>query len=343
MDKIELRDGSVNIQGWALALDNDFSRYAFSVNDEIFDEIHYPLPREDIANLFWYLPGAVNSGFTCQAKIKPGSLFPNGYATFCFINRQTSLPLRQEHNYYCFDEVKDKQIPIPDKKRMIRIQGTSSEITFRLEGFTNFMKLKFILNKTTGKEYNDFSNILDWGCGCGRTTRYFSMVKNALVTGTDVDGDNIGWCQKNLTFGNFVKIPFSPPTSLPDSSFDMIFGISVFTHLKEKAQFEWLRELNRIACPDAILLMSIHGPDATRRSVLAPEHYIPLKVKGFLDTGLNPDLDDILEGMDYYRDIYHLHHYIKTRWSKYFEIIDIIPGTIGNLQDVVVMKKTNIL
>lgn len=341
LDRITLRDNSIAIRGWALPLKNNPSLYSFSINNKIFDEIDYPTIREDIGSLFWYRPGAEKSGFSCFSRIEPDSLFQNGFATFSFISRETRMPLREDHNYYCFDVIRDQELPIPEKKSRVRVQGTDSDITFRLEGFTNFMKLKRILKKNTGKDFADFSSILDWGCGCGRTTRYLNTVQNAAVTGADIDGDNIVWCQKNLDFGKFIQIPLHPPTSIPDFSFNLIFGISVFTHLRKNVQFEWLKELHRISRPDAILMMSVHGQESARRTVLAPEYFIPLQVKGFLDVGTNTDLDDYISGDNYYRDVYHLHSYIKNKWSEFFEIIDIIPGTIGNLQDLVVMRKKN--
>jgi hypothetical protein len=31
--------------------------------------------------------------------------------------------------------------------------------------------------------------------------------------------------------------------------------------------------------------------------------------------------------------------YIRHRWSEYFEVLDVIPGYIGNVQDLVVLRK----
>ena len=52
----------------------------------------------------------------------------------------------------------------------------------------------------------------------------------AGIHGADIDGDNASWCGQNLGI-NTRQIPLSPPTDYPDSWFDLIFGISVFTHL----------------------------------------------------------------------------------------------------------------
>ena len=44
-----------------------------------------------------------------------------------------------------------------------------------------------------------------------------------------------------------------PPLLFPDCAFDLVFAISVFTHLDEQYQLAWLAELRRVAQPGAIL------------------------------------------------------------------------------------------
>ncbi len=169
--------------------------------------------------------------------------------------------------------------------------------------------------------------------------RYFKDFNKTSFTGVDIDKDNIQRCRKNLPFGSYFEIPKYPPTTLPDSPFDLIIGISVFTHLKEENQFLWLKELHRIACKGAILLMTVHGQDAVIRRNLPPDLLLPLNIRGFLDTGHNLDLGEAIDSNGYYRNVYHSTGYIRRKWSKYFEVIDIIPGCIGNLQDMIVLRK----
>lgn len=338
LDSVEINDDFVEIKGWALTPEGNYNEYTFSTNNEEFDIVIYPTLREDIGKLFWYIPQALNSGFKCKKYIKHRNFFPDGYASFSFVNKKTKIPIRDEQNYY-FNITPDKKLSVPDEKRRLRVHRDESEKGFLIEGFSIFMKLKSAIKKTLNKDFTDFSNILDWGCGCGRLTRYFNYIKNVSITGIDIDKDNIKWCQKHLPFGNFTCISEHTPTSYPDNCFDLIFGISIFTHLREETQFEWLRELHRIAKNDSILLMSVHGEEAVKLAVLTIRHLIPLKVKGFLDIGPNPSLDGIIRDDNYYRNIYHRKQYIQNKWAKYFQIINIIPGCIGNHQDLIIMKK----
>jgi hypothetical protein len=338
LDSVEVNDDYVEIKGWALPPKRNYNAYAFSINNEEFDNVIYPTVREDIGKLFWYIPHALNSGFECKKYTKNRNFFPNGYASFSFVNKKINIPTRNEKTYY-FNMAADKKLSVPDEKRRQRVHGNESEKGFLIEGFSTFMKLKWAIKKILNRDFTDFSNILDWGCGCGRLTRYFNDIKEVSINGVDIDNDNIEWCQKHLPFGNFTLISEHTPTPFPNNSFDLIIGISIFTHLSEKTQFEWLKELHRIAKNDSILLMTVHGEEAVKRAVLTIGYLMPLKVKGFLDIGHNPSLDGIIRDDNYYRNIYHKKRYIQKKWAKYFQIIDIIPGCIGNLQDLVIMKK----
>lgn len=339
VDFAQFKDGLIEIGGWAIPQQGDHSRTSFTINGYEFEEIKYPIPREDIERLFWYIPGSKESGFICRMSVSRNVAFPNGYAVFSYVDKKTKRPLRMEHNYYYYDILADKKLPIPDTDRRIRVHGGDSESAFLMEGFSTYMKLKYALRKTIGKDYNDLSNILDWGCGCGRMMRYFRDVKGPSIRGVDIDSDNVSWCNRNLPFSHFIQIPLHPPTALEDSSFDLLIGVSIFTHLREKEQFEWLGELRRLTSDEALLLMTVHSDTTVCRVGLSQDRYAFFRKKGFLDIGKNPDMDKVMKGEDYYRNIIHTREYIMENWSKYFKILDIIPGYIGNHQDLVVMRK----
>lgn len=338
-DFVQLSDDFIEIRGWAIARQGDFSKKSFTINGHEFEKISYPIIREDIGRLFWYIPGSKNSGFICRTSLPRDAIFSKGYAVFSYVDKETKQPLRIEHNYYYCDNHSDNAIPLPNTERRIKVHGGDSESAFLLEGFSTYMKLKLALREIVKKDYNDFLRILDWGCGCGRMTRYFRDIKGPLITGIDIDSDNINWCRQNLPFGHFENIPIYPPTALHDSSFDLLIGISIFTHLREKEQFLWLSELQRIASDGAILLMTIHSNGTICRSGMDYDSFDVLNVNGFLDSGHNTNLDSVMQGNDYYRNTFHTHEYIMKNWSKYFEIIDIVPGYIGNHQDLVIMRK----
>ena len=73
--------------------------------------------------------------------------------------------------------------------------------------------------------------ILDFGCGVGRVTRHFRSTCQAQLFGTDINESLINWCQQNLKFGQFQVNPLTGKLAYEDQQFDMIYALSVFTHL----------------------------------------------------------------------------------------------------------------
>lgn len=115
--------------------------------------------------------------------------------------------------------------------------------------------------KKIGKDFDSFQDVLDFGCGCGRTLIWFANPpRSPRLHGTDIDAEAISWCRDNLDFAEFgVNNPL-PPLEYPSEAFDLIYAISVFTHLDEDCQFRWLDELKRITGPKGIVLLTLHGP-----------------------------------------------------------------------------------
>ncbi len=105
------------------------------------------------------------------------------------------------------------------------------------------------------KTWASFTSILDFGCGCGRVTRF--LPRGLDVTGLDIDGEAIGWCRQNLSsIAKFDVNNPEPPLDDSDETFDLIFCVSVFTHLPLEMERAWLRELKRVLKPGGWLLIS---------------------------------------------------------------------------------------
>ena len=103
--------------------------------------------------------------------------------------------------------------------------------------------------------------ILDWGCGCGRITRYLAAAGVLELRGCDIDAEAIAWCRRNLEGTFSVNAP-EPPLPYADGELDVVVASSVFTHLARGHQEMWLRELQRILAPGGLLLASVSGETA---------------------------------------------------------------------------------
>lgn len=336
IDDIHIDGDNLEITGWALAPEGKHTNVAFTVNDQPFEDIAFPMPRTDVASVFWYKPGADATTFRCRTTITRAEVFKAGYAVLKCVNRETGLPFRQEYNWYYPD---DRQAPLlPDPERRRRVAGNESAEIFRLEGFTTFKKLDLALRKVAGAGLSQFHNVLDWGCGCGRLARNFYLLPEAKLTGIDIDADNLNWCKEHLPFGEYRRAPLHPPTDLEATAFDLLIGISVFSHLTERHQFEWLRELHRLAQPGAFLLMSVLGETTACQTQLDPARWQEWRQTGIFSFG-NIDLQGYIEDDNYYCNTYMTADYIQRTWAEFFQVVEIIPGYIGNQQDLVIMRK----
>ncbi len=104
-------------------------------------------------------------------------------------------------------------------------------------------------------------SILDWGCGTGRIIRHLPplMHRTNSFYGTDYNKKYVEWCSENLKGIHFKMNGLKPPLGFKDNSLDVIYGISIFTHLSEELHYSWMQELTRVLKTNGILLLTTHG------------------------------------------------------------------------------------
>lgn len=103
--------------------------------------------------------------------------------------------------------------------------------------------------------------VLDFGCGSGRTLRHFlAEAENADFWGADIDAPSIEWINQYLSPPvNGWRCAQGPPLGLEASSFDLIWTISVFTHLPRMTSLQWFLELHRLLKPGGYMIATYYG------------------------------------------------------------------------------------
>ncbi len=104
-------------------------------------------------------------------------------------------------------------------------------------------------------------NILEWGCGVARILRHVPKLvdKGTQIYGIDINEKMIKWDAENISDVQFSKSDYYPPTDFVDAKFDLIFAISVFTHIESDLQEKWFQEIMRITRQNGIFLFTTHG------------------------------------------------------------------------------------
>jgi SAM-dependent methyltransferase len=327
------------VKGWALVpIGESMDDYGIAVNGKLVLSRSWGTHRPDIERIFWFWPGAALSGFEVTYRVPAAELFDSGSADIQFVSKKTLAPVNASHGSYLPD-LRSSVLPMPPPDSRLRVQGTADEGVFYVEGFSAFLKITRALTKHSGRRADEFGQTLDWGCGCGRLARYWYGARRVRLTGIDIDGGNIAWCQRNLTFGRFQTVNLRPPTNLPPSRFRHVIGMSVMTHLSESDQLQWLDELARITRPDGLVALTVHGSPSMARSEMSHTLLDDWLERGFLDAGMNSDLIGAIDDPSFYRNSFHSRSYVATAWSQHFEIIEYIEGYVGNHHDLVILRR----
>ena len=98
--------------------------------------------------------------------------------------------------------------------------------------------------------------VADWGCGLARIVRHLPQTYER--SGFDYNRSAIKWCANNIENINFAKNAIAPPLPVAAKSFDIVYGLSVFTHLSEQSHYEWRDEIARVLAPGGYFLGAFH-------------------------------------------------------------------------------------
>ena len=218
------------------------------------------------------------------------------------------------------------------------------------------------LSAASPKELSQFDSVLDFGCGCGRLARMFKGYQGRYA-GCDIDRRHVEWCSTALTYMDAKLSRVHPPTPFADSEFEAVISISIFTHLTEASQDEFLQELARVCRPDGLLFLTTHGARSLERAVTEPgvramldvpedlfqdamqrfaegKHAFVLQKEGHLTTISDQGLrtDRIISEPFEYGITFIPESYVRKEWAKWFHIVDYRSGAIHDFQDIVVLR-----
>jgi SAM-dependent methyltransferase len=161
----------------------------------------------------------------------------------------------------------DDGLPVPPPRLIVRVAGTPDARWFLESGRAAATAIRTALERA-GRQIDELDSILDFGCGCGRVTRRWVGLHGVDVRGSDRNAAAIAWCRANLGFARFETNELAPPLPHASGTFDLVYALSVFTHLTSELGLAWAEELARVLRPGGYVLLTTHG--ARYREKLAP-------------------------------------------------------------------------
>lgn len=242
----------------------------------------------------------------------------------------------------------------PPPEVQIRFVGGSYQQTLQ----EAFLFYKYVKSQavTLGGPLLPSSRFLDFGCGWGRFLRFFwKDVEPENLFGCDVLSLAIDTCRSTGVPGNLDLIEPEGKLPYPDNFFDFIIAYSVFTHLPERMNLHWMRELARVSRPGCILCLTLEPrvfidrivnvpPDSDNAWLRSLSKYAPMADELYrkFDSGeiayLPTGGGDILT-TDVYGDAIVPLEYIRKNWAPHFVVKDYVDNPAQFWQAVLVVQK----
>lgn len=139
---------------------------------------------------------------------------------------------------------------LPPVSLRVKVAGTPLAFNYIDGGLKAVQSIDLIL-RAAGSSLDGQRSILEFGCGCGRVLSCLKRTRG--VAGCDVNRDLVKWVRRHLPEIDARVNGLEPPLPWADGSFDLVFALSVFTHLPEQIALRWMAELSRVIKPGGYL------------------------------------------------------------------------------------------
>lgn len=152
----------------------------------------------------------------------------------------------------------------PDPRLVFEVAGHPYLESFDQSGAQHAARIAALIKEGASPD----ARVLEWGCGPARILAHLpALLPEARFYGCDPDERGITFAQIAHPNVEFRAIATMPPTPYEDHSFDIIYGISVLTHLSETNAHAWSAELTRLISPDGSVFLTSHGDAAAAVSL----------------------------------------------------------------------------
>ena len=218
-------------------------------------------------------------------------------------------------------------LPLPPDDLCMRVGGTKGD-----EFLTQGTSLQACLIHSLPQDFSwSGKRVCDFGCGVGRVLRHFApQAAETEFWGADIHEPSITWLANNMgRIFRVIKTDTEPKLPFPSNYFDLIYSVSVFTHLY-RGWDRWLEEIKRVLAPEGKFLCTFHSRKA-------------------YEWIINRRFEEKSIGMKVYfknrpwdwggPQIFHSDWWVVKNWGKILPVRTIIKEGLVNWQSIAVMQK----
>ena len=246
--------------------------------------------------------------------------------------------------------------PIPPQE-LRAITAASEPEVFLWTGLVDVTSLLAIYHYYKGNDHR--VKALDFGAGCGRMIRFLNDFPEKYEPfACDVNAGHMDWCAENLKgvrcFKNGAIPPFPEMAGdKPVGGFNLIYSLSVFTHLPERMARMWMEEIHSRLAPEGMVIFTTHGDSALNTICNSEAHQqmfgvnqdeaeeIRAKVgrEGFVFLKYPNEILHAADAGGEYGNSFIHPDFVRREWGRLFEELEYVPGGVRGWQDVVVLRR----
>lgn len=325
----------VSLCGVYLPPGGDPFAYDVIAEDGVSFELQRPLHDKGPLEYFWFWPNVQWGTWRIEINLALTQHRGDAYR-FVFRPKGASGQDQEEVLYVPKDLTLWQHLP--SSNAMNRVQLYDFPEASPLRAATHCRAIARLAEQHLGKLGS--LRALDWGCGWGRLTRTFVASRTfGDIWGIDIDHENLAWARRNIPSGSFVHVPLQPPTELPANHFDLVYAVSVMTHLTRDSQTRWLKEIRRVLRPGGLAILTFHGRTALAfaSAYLTERTVANFKNHGFDDRMECDHLDTVI-GAGYYKNTFQTQDDVRANWGQHLKVVETREAAVG-LQDVAILLK----
>jgi SAM-dependent methyltransferase len=152
------------------------------------------------------------------------------------------------------------------------------------------------------------------------------------LSGADYNPASVVWCQSHLNGVKFRHNGLEPPLPFEAGAMDVLYAISVFTHLSAEGHRRWIDEVFRVVRPSGIMIVTTHGDACLDR--LLPHEQERYRAGNLVVRG------GVEEGSKCFV-AYHPPAYVRERLLQGADVVAHLPSPMAYqmVQDVWVARK----